>query len=230
MFGIGNLPTGDRDPFALRRHALGVIRMLTERNLALDLRAVLGEAFAAFGAPKAGDVALTDPTDALETFIYDRLAGSLREHGASAQEVEAVLSPRPQRLGEVPKLLAAVRAFAALPEAPALAAANKRIGNILKKSPEADAHVSELLLLEPAEKALRAAMQRIVPQANAQFDEGDYTASLQTLAALREPVDAFFDGVMVNAEQSDLRLNRLGLLMLLHNAMNRVAQLERLAA
>lgn len=230
MFGIGNLPTGDRDPFALRRHALGVIRMLSERNLPLELRAVLGEAFAAFGAPKAGDVALTDPTDALEAFIYDRLAGTLREQGASAQEVEAVLAPRPQRLGEVPKLLAAVRAFAALPEAPALAAANKRIGNILKKSPEADAHVSELLLQEPAEKALHAAMQRIVPQANAQFEEGDYTASLQTLAALREPVDAFFDGVMVNAEQSDLRLNRLGLLMLLHNAMNRVAQLERLAA
>ncbi|MGJ7510527.1 glycine--tRNA ligase subunit beta [Variovorax sp. GT1P44] len=230
MFGIGNLPTGDRDPFALRRHALGVIRMLTERNLPLELRAVLGEAFAAFGAPKAGDVALTDPTDALEAFIYDRLAGTLREQGASAQEVDAVLAPRPQRLGEVPKLLAAVRAFAALPEAPALAAANKRIGNILKKSPEADAHVSVLLLQEPAEKALHAAMQRIVPQANAQFEEGDYTASLQTLAAFREPVDAFFDGVMVNAEQSDLRLNRLGLLMLLHNAMNRVAQLERLAA
>jgi glycyl-tRNA synthetase beta chain len=230
MFGIGNLPTGDRDPFALRRHALGVIRMLTERNLPLELRAVLGEAFAAFGGPKAGDVALTDPTDPLEAFIYDRLAGTLREQGASAQEVDAVLAPRPQRLGEVPKLLAAVRAFAALPEAPALAAANKRIGNILKKSPEADAHVSELLLQEPAEKALRTAMQRIVPQANAQFEEGDYTASLQTLAALREPVDAFFDGVMVNAEQSDLRLNRLGLLMLLHNAMNRVAQLERLAA
>jgi len=230
MFGIGNLPTGDRDPFALRRHALGVIRMLVERHLPLALRAVLGQAYAAFGAPKAGDVALTDPTEALEAFIYDRLAGSLREQGASAQEVDAVLAPQPQRLGEVPKLLAAVRAFAALPEAPALAAANKRIGNILKKSPEADAHVSELLLQEPAEKALHAAMQRVVPMANAQFDAGDYTASLQTLAALREPVDAFFDGVMVNADQSDLRLNRLGLLMLLHDAMNRVAQLERLAA
>ena len=108
-------------------------------------------------------------------------------------------------------------------------AANKRIGNILKKSPEADAHVSELLLHEPAEKALHAAMRQIVPVADAQFDKGDYTASLQTLAALREPVDAFFDGVMVNAEQADLRLNRLGLLMLLHAAMNRVAQLERLA-
>ncbi|OUM00267.1 glycine--tRNA ligase subunit beta [Variovorax sp. JS1663] len=230
MFGIGNLPTGDRDPFALRRHALGVIRMLIERHLPLDLRALIGQAYAAFGAPKAGDHPLSDPTEALEAFFYDRLAGSLREQGASAQEVDAVLAPLPQRLADVPKLLAAVRAFAALPEAPALAAANKRIGNILKKSPEADAHVSELLLHEAAEKALHAAMQKIVPVANAQFDAGDYTASLQTLAALRGPVDAFFDDVMVNAEQSDLRLNRLGLLMLLHRAMNRVAQLERLAA
>jgi len=229
MFGIGNLPTGDRDPFALRRHALGVIRMLVERRLPLELRAVLGSAFAVFAGHKAGEIALSDPTDALEAFVYDRLAGSLREQGASAQEVDAVLAPRPQRLGEVPQLLAAVRAFAALPEAPALAAANKRIGNILKKSPEADAHVSELLLHEPAEKALHAAMRQIVPVADAQFDKGDYTASLQTLAALRDPVDAFFDGVMVNAEQADLRLNRLGLLMLLHAAMNRVAQLERLA-
>jgi glycyl-tRNA synthetase beta chain len=230
MFGIGNLPTGDRDPFALRRHALGVIRMLIEKNLPLDLRAMLGDVFAAFSTAQAGGVELADPTDALEAFIFDRLAGSLREQGASAQEVEAVLAPRPQRLAEAPKLLAAVRAFAALPEAPALAAANKRIGNILKKSPEADAHVSDVLLVEPAEKALHAALLRVAPEADRQFEAGDYTASLRTLAALREPVDAFFDGVMVNAEQTDLRLNRLGLLMLLHRAMNRVAQLERLAA
>ena len=227
MFGIGNLPTGDRDPFALRRHALGVIRMLIEKDLALGLDALLQDAAAQFK-----DIAGFDSGKAtveLQDFILDRLAGSLREQGASAQEVDAVLAPRPQRLGEVPKLLAAVRAFAALPAAAALAAANKRIGNILKKAPEADAHVSELLLQEPAERALHAAMAQVVPAANAQFDAGDYTASLQTLAALREPVDAFFDGVMVNAEQADLRLNRLGLLMSLHAAMNRVAQLERLA-
>jgi glycyl-tRNA synthetase beta chain len=126
-------------------------------------------------------------------------------------------------------LLAAVRTFAALPEAPALAAANKRIGNILKKSPEADAHVNTALLREPAEAALYEAMQSVVPKADAQFEAGDYTASLRTLAALRAPVDAFFDGVMVNADEADLRLNRLGLLSSLHGAMNRVAQLERLA-
>ncbi|MDQ0025093.1 glycyl-tRNA synthetase beta chain [Variovorax paradoxus] len=228
MFGIGNLPTGDRDPFALRRHALGVIRMLIEKDLPLKLDALLQDAAAQFKDIDGFDTGKA--TAELQDFILDRLAGSLREQGASAQEVDAVLAPRPQRLGEVPKLLAAVRAFAALPAAAALAAANKRIGNILKKAPEADAHVSELLLHEPAEKALHAAMAEVVPAANAQFDAGDYTASLQTLAALREPVDAFFDGVMVNAEQADLRLNRLGLLMSLHVAMNRVAQLERLAA
>lgn len=228
MFGIGNLPTGDRDPFALRRHALGVIRMLIEKDLPLKLDALLQDAAAQFKDIDGFDTGKA--TGELQDFILDRLAGSLREQGASAQEVDAVLAPRPQRLGEVPKLLAAVRAFAALPAAAALAAANKRIGNILKKAPEADAHVSELLLQEPAEKALHAAMAEVVPAANAQFDAGDYTASLQTLAALREPVDAFFDGVMVNAEQADLRLNRLGLLMSLHAAMNRVAQLERLAA
>jgi glycyl-tRNA synthetase beta chain len=224
MFGIGNLPTGDRDPFALRRHALGVIRMLVEKDLALELRPLLDSAAGVFADIDAAAV------DALQTFIYDRLAGSLREQGASPQEVDAVLASRPQRLGTVPRLLAAVRAFAALPEAPALAAANKRIGNILKKSPEADAHVSELLLQEPAEKDLYAAMRETVPVADAQFADGDYTASLQTLSALRTPVDAFFDGVMVNAEQLDLRLNRLGLLKSLHDAMNRVAMLERLAA
>ncbi|RIX73355.1 glycine--tRNA ligase subunit beta [Acidovorax cavernicola] len=228
MFGIGNLPTGDRDPFALRRHALGVIRMLIEKDLALGLDALLQDAAAQFSTIDGFDS--SKATVELRDFILDRLAGSLREQGASAQEVDAVLAPLPQRLGEVPKLLAAVRAFAALPAAAALAAANKRIGNILKKAPEADAHVSEMLLQEPAEKALHAAMAQVVPAANAQFDAGDYTGSLQTLAALREPVDAFFTDVMVNAEQADLRLNRLGLLMSLHAAMNRVAQLERLAA
>ena len=230
LFGIGNLPTGDKDPFALRRHALGVIRMLVEKDLRLDMPAVVAQAAQAFGAllPDA-----TKSNEQLLNFFYERVNGYLRERGASAQEADAVIAARPM-WGEFPKALDAVRAFAALPEAPALAAANKRIGNILKKAGDAeqvvDAHVSELLLQEPAEKALYEAMQRIVPQADAQFDAGDYTASLQTLAALREPVDAFFDGVMVNAEQIDLRLNRQGLLKTLHQAMNRVADLSRLAA
>jgi glycyl-tRNA synthetase beta chain len=225
MFGIGNLPTGDKDPFALRRHALGVIRMLVEKDLPLELAALVAAAAPAFGDK------IVDASAALTDFIYDRLAGSLREQGFSAHEVDAVLALKPQRLGDVAKRLAAVRAFAALPEAQALAAANKRISNILKKEAlDVDPHVSALLLREAAEIALHAAMQELIPQANAQFDAGDYTASLQTLAALRAPVDAFFDGVMVNAEDLALRLNRQGLLKSLHDAMNRVADLSRLVA
>ena len=140
-----------------------------------------------------------------------------------------MLALRPQRLGDVRKRLLAVRAFAALPESAALAAANKRIGNILKKTDGVDAHVSPVLLQEPAEQALFAAMQTVLPQAKDFFDAGDYTTSLQALAALRAPVDAFFEHVMVNAEQPDLRLNRLGLLKGLHAAMNRVADLSKLA-
>ncbi len=228
MFGIGNLPTGDKDPFALRRHALGVVRMLSEAAPELALGDLINSAADAFGAAINSNRA--ELAHQLSEFVFDRLAGSLREQGYSAQEVDAVLSLRPQRLGDVPKRLAAVRAFAVLPEAAALAAANKRIGNILKKAQEVDAHVSEVLLKEPAEIALYAAMKDTTPRANAQFDAGDYTAALQTLAALRAPVDAFFDGVMVNAEEMDLRLNRQGLLKSLHDAMNRVADLSRLAS
>ena len=223
MFGIGNLPSGDKDPFALRRHALGIIRMLMDKDLALDWRSML-----ALAVPVFGDK-ITDPTDALTTFLFDRLAGALREQGFSAQEVDAVLALHPARLGQVPKLLAAVRAFAALPESPALAAANKRIGNILKKAEEVDAHVNPALLKENAEQALYEVMQRLLPESEALFKAGDYTGSLQTLAALRSPVDAFFDDVMVNAEEMDVRLNRQGLLKCLHVAMNRVADLSRLA-
>ena len=228
MFGIGNLPTGDKDPFALRRHALGVVRMLAEKELPLSLDILISDAANEFKGIAEFEYgrAVVEVTD----FIHDRLAGNLREQGYSAQEVDAVLALHPQRLGDVPTRLAAVRAFAVLPEAPALAAANKRIGNILKKAQEVDPHVSELLLREPAEIALYAAMKDVLPTANSQFSAGDYTASLQTLAALRAPVDAFFDSVMVNAEELDLRLNRQGLLKSLYNAMNQVADLSRLAA
>jgi len=237
MFGIGNLPTGDKDPFALRRHALGVIRMLVEKDLPVNALRLIqlacsGTAIWPDGWRQTvglGQSPFVPVSDAVESFFYDRLAGSLRDQGYSAQEVDAVLALKPQRLGEVPKRLAAARAFAALPEAAALAAANKRIGNILKKAQEVDAHVSEALLKEPVEQALYAALKATVPAANAQFEAGDYTDSLQTLAALRAPVDAFFEGVMVNADALDLRLNRQGLLKMLHQAMNRVADLSRLA-
>ena len=225
MFGIGNLPTGDRDPFALRRHALGVIRMLVEKNLPLELHALLKSAVPAFGDK------ITDATAQLEDFFFDRLSVSLREQGYTAQEVEAVLALRPQRLSDVQKRLEAVRAFAALPEAQALAAANKRVSNILKKAEgDIQAQVNEALLVEQAEKDLYAALQSVAPKAQQQFESGDYKASLQTLAALRTPVDAFFEHVMVNAEDAALKANRLGLLATLHAAMNRVADLAKLVA
>ena len=224
MFGIGNLPTGDKDPFALRRHALGVIRMLIEADLALELQALVQGALPAFGAK------ITDASVALLDFFYDRLAGSLREQGYSAQEVDAVLSLRPQRLGDVAKRLAAVRTFAALPEAPALAAANKRVGNILKKvEGEVEAKVDDALLQESAEKALADALKNVAPSADSAWAAGNYTLNLQTLAALKAPVDAFFEDVMVNADDPALKANRLGLLATLHAAMNRVADLSRLA-
>ena len=226
MFGIGNLPTGDKDPFALRRHALGLIRMLIERKLPLSLPELLQHAAQSFGDRLAD---AKDSNAHVLPFVYDRVSSYLRDLDYTAQEVDAVIALRPM-WGEFPKRLAAVRAFAALPQAAALAAANKRIGNILKKTDAVDPHVSEILLKEPAEIALYAAMNETAPQANHQFDAGDYAASLQTLAALRTPVDAFFDGVMVNAEELDIRLNRLGMLTSLHAAMNRVADLSKLAS
>ncbi|WP_180682246.1 glycine--tRNA ligase subunit beta [Tepidicella baoligensis] len=250
MFGIGNLPSGDKDPFALRRHALGVVRMLIEKDLPLDLGQILATSAEVFGERvfTSGPMPSETPEGSIgigsigvkidpETipkvrdFIYDRLSGSLREQGYSAQEVDAVLALRPQRLSEVARRLAAVRTFAALPEAPALAAANKRVGNILKK---ADAEVQPVvrpeLLKEPAETALHAALEQVASVADAAWADGDYTANLKALAALKGPVDAFFDQVMVNADDPALKANRLGLLATLHQAMNRVADLSRLAA
>lgn len=227
LFGIGQLPTGDKDPFALRRHALGVVRMLVERDLPLEPHALIQQAFEAFPAGHGQAQA------ELGLFLRERLGGYLREQGYSAQEVDAVLEARPERWGEIPRRLAAVRAFAALPEAAPLAAANKRVGNILKKSDTGAAvlaAVNPALLGEAAESALYAALQSVAPQADAAFEGGDYTASLQALAALKTPVDAFFDQVMVNAEDAALRNNRLALLQRLHGAMNRVADLSRLAA
>ncbi len=244
MFGIGNLPTGDKDPFALRRHALGVIRMLVERAPEQKLNELLEIAFGSFElaavsreladrGQAAGPVTYfaVETPRLVEDFIFDRFAGSLRERGYSAQEVDAVLALRPQRLGDVAKRLAAVRAFAALPEAPALAAANKRVGNILKKAEGAvEARIQPALLQEAAEKSLAEALAVVAPKADAAFAAGDYTASLQALASLKAPVDAFFEGVMVNAEDPALRANRLGLLATLHQAMNRVADLSKLAS
>ncbi|HEU4709366.1 MAG TPA: glycine--tRNA ligase subunit beta [Methylophilaceae bacterium] len=226
MFGIGQVPTGDKDPFALRRHALGIVRMLTQKQLPLRLFDLINIAFARFPQGLLGQ-AHTD----VEMFMFERLGGMLREQGYTANEVDAVLCMNPTQIYLVPKQLEAVQTFAQLTEAPALAAANKRVGNILKKAegsikPEVD----KSLLKEHAELALFESLATVKPAADAAFDKGDYTASLKALAALKAPVDAFFDNVMVNAEDAALRANRLALLAQLHAAMNRVADLSKLAA
>ena len=226
LFGIGQLPTGDKDPFALRRHALGVVRLLIEKKLPLELDALISAAAGVFADAHKSTPVLAP----LQAFIADRLAVLLRDQGYSAHEVDAVLALHPARLADVPPRLAAVRAFAALADAAPLAAANKRVGNILKKSDGAGGTaVNPALLVEPAEAALHAALASIAPIADAAFNSGDYTASLQALAALKTPVDAFFAAVMVNADDAALRANRLALLGTLQASMNRVADLARLA-
>jgi glycyl-tRNA synthetase beta chain len=225
MFGIGQIPTGDKDPFALRRHALGVIRMLVEKEVQIGLNELFGIALRVFPS-FTKDAALQ-----LEDFIYDRLSGVFREQNYSVQEIDAVLTLRPQRFNDASKRLAAVHAFTELPEAIALAVANKRVGNILKKvEGEVSLKVNPNLFIEPAEQMLIAELTIVTPKVSLQYNMGNYTASLQALAALRVPVDAFFDSVMVNAEDLALRANRLALLAQLHRAMNRVADLSKLAA
>jgi len=226
LFGIGQTPTGDKDPFGLRRHALGVLRMLIERALPIDLPALVAMAQAPFAAVRGW----SEVTAPVLHFFHERLAVLLREQGGTAQEVDAVLGLKPARISEVPQRLAAVRAFAGMAEAAPLAAANKRITNILKKSDVAGiGGVEPALFVEPAERSLYDALNDVGPRADALFEQRDYTASLRELAALKAPVDAFFDSVMVNADDAKLRANRLALLAALHRTMNRVADLSRLA-
>ncbi|MHA6831079.1 glycine--tRNA ligase subunit beta [Ralstonia pseudosolanacearum] len=226
IWGIGLAPTGEKDPFALRRHALGILRMLIEKPLALGIAEVLEAAAASF----EGIAAVKPDLAAITDFLYDRLRGYLKDKGYSTNEVEAVVSQRPQRLDDIVARLEAVRAFAALPQAEALAAANKRITNILKKTDIAIGSVQPQLLKEDAERALHQAVATSEPHVHDAFARGDFTTALKTLAGLREAVDSFFDGVMVMADDTALRDNRLALLGELHGLMNRVADISKLAA
>ncbi|WP_133647446.1 glycine--tRNA ligase subunit beta [Paraburkholderia flava] len=227
IWGIGLQPTGEKDPFALRRHALGVLRILVEKQLPVDLVALLRAAHAQFASVPA----VADATVAIYEFCLDRLRGLLRERGYAAGEIDAVLALNPTRLDDVVARLDAVREFALLAEAASLAAANKRISNILKKSDgSTSAGVQSALFVEAAEKALYAQLEQVAPRVQSQLAQRQYTGALSALAALREPVDAFFNDVMVNAEDPALRANRLALLGALHQQMNCVADISRLAA
>ncbi len=228
MFGTGNQPTGDKDPFALRRHALGVIRLLIEGGATLSLDKLLEEAFGVFPAGK-----LADSRAELRLFIVERLRGYLRETGHSANEIEAVLAQNTSQLDQVPRQLEAVRSFSGLPEAASLAAANKRVANILRQAEtkgEAFGRLEREALDEPAERDLFDALRSAAGVAGPLFSRGDYTGYLKAFAVLRSPVDAFFDSIMVMAEDPALRGRRLALLRELREAMNRVADLSKLAA
>jgi glycyl-tRNA synthetase beta chain len=227
LFGIGEKPTGERDPYALRRHALGVLRMLKEQALPLDLGGLVDAALATFPAGVLKD---SNARSGLIAFFSDRLAGLLRDEGYGAHEIDAVLAEGSLRIDQVPKRLEAVRAFMELPEAISLAAANKRIGNILKKADTVPEGFDRALLLEPAEQALGNAFIDLQPEAEALYARGDYTAMLRSLAPLKLPVDRFFDDVMVNVDDARLRANRLGLLRGLQATMNRVADISKLTA
>ncbi|MCC6194578.1 MAG: glycine--tRNA ligase subunit beta [Burkholderiales bacterium] len=226
LFGIGQVPTGDKDPFGLRRAALGVVRILIERRHAVSLAALVALAFDAFGS-----VAAVQPSaEALLDFVYDRLRGYLRDQGYTANQVAAVLDARPDTVADLPARLAAVQAFIGLPEAAALSAANKRIVNILRKSgSEAAAAVDRARLADGAEHDLYLMFQRLSPQVEADFGKGEFEGALRALAAAKPAVDRYFDDVMVMDDDPAVRANRLAFLRGVAHTMNRVADIGKLA-
>jgi glycyl-tRNA synthetase beta chain len=226
MFGIGQQPTGEKDPFGLRRAALGVVRILVERKLDLPLPDLVGAAFGAYARK------VRDAREDLQAFVLERFAGSLKDQGFSTLQVESVLSQNPARLHLVPLQIEAVRAFQALPEAESLAAANKRVANILRQAAakgESFDRAERETLKEPAELALFTALETTRGSALPMFERGDFTGYLKSFAVLKKPVDAFFDSVMVMVEDAKLRQSRLALLNDLRDAMNRVADISKLA-
>ncbi|MFT3849524.1 MAG: glycine--tRNA ligase subunit beta [Propionivibrio sp.] len=225
FFGIGQVPTGDKDPFGLRRAALGVLRILMEKPLPLDLAELIAESAKAF--PDNMLTASGFEAQLLD-FIFDRLRGLLRDAGHAQDVVEAVLAQRPTRIDLVPAKLTAVRAFQQLPEAQALAAANKRIGNILKKAEGELVTPVTGLMSEEAEKALFARVQEIAPIVGRHVGNQAYAEALRTLATVRAEVDHFFDKVMVNVDDLAVRANRLGLLKALFDQLNAVADISKL--
>ena len=226
IWGIGLQPTGDRDPFALRRHALGILRILIEKKLPLSLRKMLAEAVGILST----NATMTDPTEGILAFVMERLRGLLRDRAYSPAEIDAVLAQNPDRFDNLIDRLEAVRAFAAMPESASLAAANKRITNILKKSDVNAGDVHADILAEDSEKKLFSDMTAIRPETDRKFASGDYTGTLKTLAQLHDDVDAFFTNVMVMADDARLRNNRIALLKQLHAMMNQVADISKLAS
>jgi glycyl-tRNA synthetase beta chain len=226
IYGIGIVPTGDKDPFGLRRQALGVLRILSERELALDLVELLQLARLSFPDAVVADSVVLD----LHAFMLERLRNYLRDRSFAPDEIDAVVGQNPTRIDLVVPRLEAVRAFRTLPEAEALAAANKRIRNILKKTTVGRALPDPALLAERAEKDLYEAASRLLPRVRALVEDEDYTEALRVLAGVRKEVDTFFDEVMVMTDEPLTRDNRLALLAQLEALMNMVADISRLGA
>ena len=237
IWSIGLAPTGDKDPFGLRRAALGTISAFEQlaaggrlaEGSGLTLAALFAKAGEVLNAARAvpGDLVTSDHLQAVEQFVLDRYRNQLAT-SYERNAVDAVLAVSPP-LAQVIERIRAVIAFSALPEAASLAAANKRIGNILKKVEGDVGTLNAAALVDPAERALADIVQQLQPRADERFEGGDFAGALTVLAAAREPVDAFFADVMVMADDLEVRRNRLALLAALHRTMNRVADLSRLA-
>lgn len=227
LFGLGQGPTGDKDPFGLRRAALGIIRIFIEYELPIPLNRLFEAAFSAFGS------GIAEAHAEVESFIFDRLSGYLKALGYTALEVDSVLCLRPPRIDNIIRQLDAVHEFSRLPEAESLVAANKRVANILKQAEtkgESFVDASAQELKEPVEKNLFNIVKETSEDADLLLEQGDFTGYLKRFAVLKDPVDVFFDSVMVMVEDDTLRSNRLALLRDLRNAMNKVADISRLQA
>ena len=232
IWGVGLAPTGDKDPYALRRHALGICRLLLEKNLSLNLPELIELARAQFSQKEVQEKAqVTD----IYAFIIDRLRAYLRDQSVAgtpftSTEIDAVLSQSPAQINDLIARLTALREFNALPQAAQLAAANKRISNILKKTTTTiPTSCSSKLLQIPAESALYQALEAATPAMDAAYEKRQFVELLKALVALSEPIDQFFADVMVMDPNPELRDNRLTLLQQLHQKMNLVADLGKLA-
>ena len=222
IFGIGQAPKGSADPFALRRAALGALRIIVEKNLPLDLDDLVKKSAALFGDKLTNQNVVTDVVD----FMLGRFRAWYQDEGIAVDVIQAVLARRPTRPADFDARVRAVSHFRTLDSAEALAAANKRVSNILAKADAAIGEINLTACVEPAEKALAEAVLALRTEVQPLIAQGDYTAVLDKLANLRAPVDSFFDNVMVNAEDPALRQNRLAILNTLQGLFLQVADIS----
>lgn len=222
LFAIGERPTGDKDPFALRRQAIGIIRILSEKNITLNLNTVITESIQATKLAESID---------LNSFIYDRITNFFKDQGYAANDIEAILSIESGLIHEIPKKLNAIKEFLLLPESQDLASANKRVSNIIKKAGlKLTLNVNEALLIEEAEINLYKILKLVDAESRKEYLKKNYSVSLKLLCKLKNPIDKFFNDVMVNVENESLKMNRLALLNKLYSAMNLIADLSKLSS